>query len=145
MLIACETCGREVADEAKSCPHCGARKRRPVWIVNISLGIVLLALVAFVIYRVRTVNNLFPDCTSRSAASDFKRTFDGSQYARTLNLTAIDVVGQRTISNDTASTHYRRICQATLLLNNTRRMAYRFTITPAPHGGYYIEGRQTVR
>jgi RNA polymerase subunit RPABC4/transcription elongation factor Spt4 len=142
-LIACETCGKEIAAEAKTCPHCGARNKRSGWIVNLFLGLVIVILVLFIglVYKNRV--SPFPDCTSRPAARDFKSTFDGSQYARTLNLSAIDVVGQRTVSDDTTSR--RRVCQATLMLNNAQNLTYRFTFTLRTNGGYYVDGRPARR
>ena len=137
-LTPCETCGKEIAAEARTCPHCGARNKRSGWIINLLLVSVCVVLVLFI---VRVYNNRFspfPKCTSHRAAGDFKSTFDGSQYARTLNLSAIDVVGQRTIFDDTASK--RRVCQAKLMLNNAQTLTYRFTFTLRPNGGYYVEG-----
>ncbi len=138
-LIPCETCGKQIAAEARTCPHCGARNKRSTWIITLVLGLVLVALVILigVVYHNRV--HPFPECTSRRAAGDFKTTFDGSQYARTLNLTAIDVVGQRAISDDTA--RMKRVCLATLMLNNAQKLTYRFTFTLNTNGGYYIEGR----
>ena len=141
-LIACETCGKEIAAEARTCPHCGARNKRSHWVINLLLALVLVVLVLVVItlYRDRIgAIPTFPDCTSATAAGDFKSTFDGSQYARTLNLTAIDVINQKTISDD--STRHRRVCKATLMLNNSQNLTYRFTFTLGVNSGYYIEGR----
>ena len=137
-LIPCDTCGREIAAEARTCPHCGARNKRSGWLVNLLLALLVvgLALGVVVVYRNRL--NPFPKCTSARAAAEFKRTFDGSPFARTLNLTAIDVVAQRTISDDTARS--RRVCQATLMLNSSGKVPYRFTFTLRANGGYYIEG-----
>lgn len=30
-MITCKTCGKELADTAKSCPHCGAKNRKPIF------------------------------------------------------------------------------------------------------------------
>ena len=142
-LIPCDTCGKEIAAKARTCPHCGARNKRSTWIITLFLGLALVALVILtaVVYHNRV--HPFPECTSRRAAGDFKTTFDGSQYARTLNLSAIDVVGQRAVSDDTTS--MRRVCLATLMLNNAQKLTYRFTFTLGTNGGYYIDGRPARR
>lgn len=30
-IISCQTCGKEVAKSAKTCPHCGAKNRKPIY------------------------------------------------------------------------------------------------------------------
>ena len=142
-LTPCETCGKEIAAEARTCPHCGARNKRSGWIINLLLVLVTVVLALFIVRTYNNRFNPFPSCTSHRAAGNFKRTFDGSQYARTLNLSAIDVIGQKPISDDTAS--MRRVCQATLMLNNAQTLTYRFTFTLGTNGGYYIEGHPTRR
>jgi hypothetical protein len=143
-LVACKTCYKEIAAEAKTCPNCGARNKGFGWIANLILaGLVLGALVLVLGYRLYKVANTFPDCTSDRAARDFRETFDGGQYARTLHLSVIDVVDQRAISDDTV--RRKRVCRATLMLNNSQNPAYRFTFTPGTNGGYYIAGQPMRR
>ena len=137
-LKPCETCGKEIAVEARTCPHCGARNKRWAWVVNLLLISVSVVLVLFIVRAYNDRFHPFPACTSHRAAGELKSTFDGSPLARTLNLTAIDVVRQETISDDTS--RQRRVCEAKLMLNNAQSVTYRFTFTPRPNGGYYIEG-----
>lgn len=98
---------------------------------------ILVCVVVVVALGIRS--STFPECTSIRAAADFESTFNGSQYAQTLNLSVIDVLDQRAISDDTI--RMRRVCQATLMLNNAQNLTYRFTFTERPNVGYYIEGR----
>ena len=56
-LIRCETCGRDVSDEAKTCPHCGAKtpstiakqkaRKRILWIVGLIVGIIVVCGLVF--------------------------------------------------------------------------------------------------
>lgn len=86
-----------------------------------------------------STSNDFPECTSSSAAENYKSTFDGSQYAKSLNLRAIDIVDQKEISKSAEGG--KLVCQATIMLNNGERTIYTFTFTPAREGLIYIEGR----
>jgi len=48
-LIKCETCGKDIANKAQKCPHCGAstaHKRKQVVIVVV---IVIIAIIAYII------------------------------------------------------------------------------------------------
>lgn len=80
----------------------------------------------------------YPTCTSRDAADQFKKLFDESQYARNMNLTVVDVVDQRKISE--SPNGEKLVCQATLMLNNANKESFKFTFTPAKDGEFYVEG-----
>lgn len=43
-LIKCKSCGQEIAKTAKTCPHCGAKNKKPsiVGIILLVLGIILI-------------------------------------------------------------------------------------------------------
>ena len=43
-LIACETCGKEIAADADRCPHCG-KSRFPIYFAAILAAIILLGLI----------------------------------------------------------------------------------------------------
>jgi hypothetical protein len=144
-LMACKTCSKQIAAEAKTCPNCGARNKRSSWILRFFVALLVLAGIGLFIAdgsNDASDSSGFPECTSDRAASDFKKAFDGGQYARTRNLSTIDVVDQTTVSDDLAGE--KRVCQATLMLNNTQKRMYRFTFTLAKdgqYGHYYIEGQ----
>lgn len=43
-LVKCKSCGEEIAKNAKVCPHCGAKQKKPVvlGVVLVIIGIILL-------------------------------------------------------------------------------------------------------
>ncbi len=154
-LQTCRECGKELSSEALTCPHCGAprkKKRSVIKRVGIGvLGLITLLVVIGVVGNNDSSNasgsssnttdsdsSVFPACTSSDAAQNFKNTFNGSQYARSLNLTAIDVTDQKKISE--SADGKKLVCQATLMLNNAEKATYTFTFTPASGGQFYIEG-----
>ena len=77
-----------------------------------------------------------PPCTSEEAAESFKEVFNNSQYARAENLTAFDAVDAAEVSK--APDGKSQVCKASLMLNNTAKVSYQFTFTPAKDGQFYI-------
>jgi hypothetical protein len=150
----CKECGKEISSQASSCPHCGApQKKGTSKIVTIGGGFIVLCIILAVVGVLTTgesqsdtsspstssvADSIFPSCTSDDAGNSFKDVFNNGQYARTMNLTAIDVIDQKKISGSTGGK--KLVCQATLMLNNADKVPFTFTFTPAKDGQFYIEG-----
>lgn len=161
-LEACKECGSEISTKAAACPRCGARRVKKFSLVR-ALALLVLGIVAMgsaiwflepaSFYRVLTTYGLLTPkdaptsaatwCTSSKASEAFKSTFDNSQFARSLYLTAEIVKNKRFVSKVDDGTEFgkRFKCRATLVLNNTKDMTFEFTIEPRDNGGAYVSAR----
>jgi hypothetical protein len=162
----CPFCAEKILAEAVKCKHCSSmlyglqsseapQKKRSIISAISRLFFSLLVLVVLIavfsdagtytdVSGTTTDNsssaaNRYPECASSDAGDNFKSTFDESQYAKVLNLTAIDIIDQKELSRSFDG--QKLVCQATLMLNNAAKSTYRFTLTPASDGQFYIEGR----
>lgn len=156
--IKCANCGQSISSKAPACPGCGHPNKQSaylsVWQVvgGLAIGIGVIWYMASggtngspsqdspsqAADTAQVTESIFPSCTSDDAGNNFKDVFNNSQYARTMNLTAIDVIDQKKISGSTGGK--KLVCQATLMLNNADKVPFTFTFTPAKNGQFYIEG-----
>lgn len=51
-MIKCATCGADIASNAKSCPNCGAKNKKPVY----RRPIFIILLVIVILFGVRSFN-----------------------------------------------------------------------------------------
>jgi hypothetical protein len=64
-IIACKECGRDVSDEAKSCPHCGATPKKK----GIGCGTLIVAVIlVMIVLRIFNANDPPPSSNVRSMA-----------------------------------------------------------------------------
>jgi RNA polymerase subunit RPABC4/transcription elongation factor Spt4 len=54
-MISCKACGKEIAQSAKICPHCGKRNKRPRW--QIALIVFAVIVVLSVIANTNGISN----------------------------------------------------------------------------------------
>jgi len=114
-MTTCNACGEEIARSARACPHCGAKQglkglRR---VINYVVGGFIVIVVIGAIFRTEPGT---PACDSASSKDLLTQSFDESQYARTRNLSAVEVtdISEQSVSNDQTE----RTCTATVQLNN---------------------------
>jgi DNA-directed RNA polymerase subunit RPC12/RpoP len=67
-LIKCSECGREVSTQAKKCPQCGAKIKKPKKPVSSIVALFVVAMGAFIIYGVIKGNQQRDDKQSVEAA-----------------------------------------------------------------------------
>lgn len=123
-LVACKTCGKEVAKSASTCPHCGGRQRMGcflrfvVWLFGI---LALLILIGVFLRGPR-----LPTCDSSTAESAVARAMENAPMGRVLGLKLIKITGAREVS---ANDKQRR-CRGTAHLSNahTYPISYRFYV-----------------
>jgi hypothetical protein len=75
-----------------------------------------------------------PKCDSSNATTTLTKTFDGSQFARTLNLSVIVVSDASESSYDS----HTRKCSAVLMLNNNSKLSVDYEME------IYKDGRYTL-
>ncbi len=73
-LLKCPECGKEVSDQAKSCPNCGyplKKSKFPAWIVLCIIGILVVVIITAVTFSNKPDNgNTANNASSESTASD---------------------------------------------------------------------------
>ncbi|MDR3345290.1 MAG: hypothetical protein LBT21_06880 [Oscillospiraceae bacterium] len=42
----CKSCGQDIAKSAKSCPHCGAKNKKPTFLILLGIVVVLIVIIA---------------------------------------------------------------------------------------------------
>ena len=127
-LIACKTCGKEIAKSAKSCPHCGARQglggfRR---FLNFVGGIFLL--LVFVVFLLEYGNDgaSLPRCESSVAQREVGLAIENAPMGQVLGLNLIKITDATEIS----ASNTERLCRGTALLTNANSypISFRFYV-----------------
>ena len=74
-IIQCKVCGAEIASNAKTCPHCGAKNKKKSPVLLIILGvIVLVILIAAIGSSGSSKSNSTPSTSAASSAATAKPT-----------------------------------------------------------------------
>jgi hypothetical protein len=123
-LVACNTCGKEIAKSASTCPHCGARQgmggflRFVIWLFGI--------LALLILYAVFFSGPRLPTCDSSTAASEVARAMEDAPMGRVLGLKLIKITDAREVS---ANDKQRR-CRGTAHLSNAQSypITYKFYV-----------------
>lgn len=77
-----------------------------------------------------------PKCTELQTIEGLKKAFDESQFARTLNLSAIEVTNPREVSFDIASK--TRMCAGIITMNNTEKANISYALEGRGNGRYML-------
>jgi len=77
-----------------------------------------------------------PTCDNSAAIETLKKAFDGAQFARTLNLSAVDVGSVSESSYDDASG--TRKCVAVLTMNNTNKVTVDYQLEKRAAGKFML-------
>ena len=128
-LVACKTCGKEIAKSATMCPHCGARqgmgsfRRFLNWVAGIFFLIVFIGV--FLITSKGGGASL-PSCDSSTAQSEVASAMESAPIGRVLGLKLIKITDTKELS---ASDKKRR-CRGTALLSNANKypISYKFYV-----------------
>lgn len=78
----------------------------------------------------------FAKCAASSTIALVIKAFDGSQYARTLNLSAIEVTHPQEVSFDMASK--TRMCSGIITMNNTKKVNASYGLEARGNGMYMV-------
>lgn len=78
-----------------------------------------------------------PECDSSTAHTTLKQAFDESQFARVQKLSAVSVTGMEEVRYDDQAG--KRVCEATIKLNNTQSVDVRAELKKRSGGGYLLE------
>ena len=78
--------------------------------------------------REQAVQDGTPKCDSSVAKETLKNAFDQSQFARTMNLSAVEIAAIR--ENTFDSKNGSRTCYGTIAMNNTNKVDVNFKIEP---------------
>ena len=124
---------RRVLGQSGQAPKVIWYKRRSYRIVTVILAIVILA------YHLFGKSDGLPKCGSSVAVTTLKKAIDQSQFARNLNLSAIDIEGVKETSFDEAVK--RRTCEASVTFNNTEKAPIDYRLDGRPSGQFMIEFR----
>jgi len=129
-LVACETCGHEIAKSATMCPHCGARQRMGL-VAQLLRGVVIAFLIVLIgiigVYLTSgTSDPSLPTCDSHTAQSEVARAMEGAPMGKVLGLRLIKITNVKEVS---ASDKERR-CRGTAQLSNARNypITYKFYV-----------------
>jgi hypothetical protein len=127
-LVACKTCGKEIAKSAATCPHCGARQgmggfRR---FINWVAGIFFLLVLISVFLTRGQVGATLPSCDSSTAQSEVASAMESAPMGRVLGLKLIKITEAKELS---ANDKERR-CRGTAHLSNANkyRISYKFYV-----------------
>jgi hypothetical protein len=139
-LVNCKECSKGISAKIKNCIHCGApQKRRSImkWI-----GMTLIAFLAFmVLVAIGTSENAnstgTPKCDSSTSIRTLKSAFDGSQYARAMKLSEIDITQSKEIS--VSQDHKLRNCSAEIALNNTENIFVDYKMEAQDNGKFMLQ------
>lgn len=138
-MIECNTCGKEIAKKAKTCPHCGAKnksKKKGIWWKIPLAGLFLFFTIAVIIGA-----SEFPTCDGYQAKTDVKRVFNSGPLVKQLGYKMLDIKDVEEIEYD-EKLGVRR-CRATALTNGGEtKIRYRFT--QQDDGQYWVEARESM-
>ena len=85
-MIKCKTCGEEIAKSAKVCPHCGAKNKKPLAVLRVILGILLIIWGIGAIGRGFSGSNT-PD---RVTSAEFESLSTGMTYVQVAGIVGFD-------------------------------------------------------
>lgn len=130
-LVACKTCGKEIARSAAACPHCGARQgmggfRRFInWVFGISFLLIFLG-IFFNSGKGGNGAASLPACDSSTAQSEVTSAMEGAPMGKVLGLRLIKITDAKELS---ANDKERR-CHGTAQLSNAKTypISYKFYV-----------------
>jgi hypothetical protein len=129
-LVACKTCGKEIARSASICTHCGARQgmggfwRFVTWVFGIFFLLIIIDFGVFL--NSGNGGARLPTCASSTAESEVARAMEGAPIGKVLGLKLINITGAKEVSvNDK-----ERRCSGTAHLSNahTYPISYKFYV-----------------
>jgi len=77
-----------------------------------------------------------PKCGSSNAKDTLSQAFDNSQFAKNMNLNAIEITGSKELNG---STKKQRNCTANITLNNSKTVSALFKLMARDNGNYMLE------
>lgn len=92
-------------------------------------------------YNIATNGTGIPACESTESTQTLQKAFDGSQFARTLNVSVIDITAAKEIQYD--ETKKTRFCTARIRMNNTNQVLVKFEMAKQDSGGFLLQFRIT--
>ncbi len=119
-IIACKVCGREIASHAKSCPHCGAKNKKPAfktwwfWAIIIVVGIGLIGSMAGGSSsgpgEAAPSGNSSPGPDTTTVSTSAKTTaFSGDCGVSATAEMGVDIIGQPTVTVSVTNTTEKTI------------------------------------
>ncbi|MDI1298785.1 hypothetical protein [Methylotenera sp.] len=84
----------------------------------------------------RIVQGSVPKCDSSNAKDSLKNAFDNAQFARTANLSAIEVTSIREIAFEPSNK--TRVCFGTIVMNNTEKSGVKFKLEDRTDGQFML-------
>lgn len=138
-LEECYECGKEISSEAKSCPHCGAakKKRKTSRFLSV-IAVSLLGVIAYFVFEPELNPNI-PTCESFRAERIFKKIFEDSPFAQQNRLRVLEVTERNEIESGPKPED--RVCEVTYRLTNTERRTYLYSFERKDSGGYFVRQR----
>lgn len=84
----------------------------------------------------QAIQDSVPKCDSNATKDGLKNAFDQSQFARSLNLSAIEILAPRENSFD--SKNKIRTCSGAITMNNTKKVDVNFKIEGRTEGRFML-------
>lgn len=104
-----------------------------------AVGILGYLYIQGIIFPLPVTKAGYPLCTSERAAEQFQRLAEDSGYTRTSDTNVTGLAWQKKISESPDG--QKLVCLAKLLFGNGQARIFRFTLTPAEDGYFYIRAK----
>ena len=102
------------------------------------LGIGLLLIAGSIwYYKIETNGTGVPACDSNNSLSTLKKAFDSSQFARSINISVIEITEAR--EKQWVDASKTRFCTAQITMNNAKKVPIVFTMAKRDSGGFMLE------